>query len=151
MGGAFSLQRGGARRENVISGLVFLGRAASLVQGCTLYRVVGRRPRTGYILWTLEVFGVGWWDGSRAGKLTSFRKKLGKKPAGSISVLVVVLPPLFLPTLPFAHKKARLHLPVQDRQSPCERSMTSDSHTRLAGVALPCLRAKINIVYGLRD
>ena len=47
MGGAFSLQRGEARRENVnhakvISGLVLLGRAASLVQGCTLYRVVGR-------------------------------------------------------------------------------------------------------------
>ena len=41
MGGDFSLQGGVARRENVISGLVFLGRAASLVQGCTLYRVVG--------------------------------------------------------------------------------------------------------------
>ena len=39
MGGVFSLQRGGraAKRVifNVISGLVF-GRAASLVQGCTL-------------------------------------------------------------------------------------------------------------------
>ena len=47
MGGAFFIAKGGARREkgdfNVISGLVFLGRAASLVQGCTLYRVVGQR------------------------------------------------------------------------------------------------------------
>ena len=57
-GWSLFIAKGGARREkgdfNVISGLVFLGRAASLVQGCTLYRVVGRnlkvaeRPRLRY-------------------------------------------------------------------------------------------------------
>ena len=44
-GWSLFIATGGARCEkgdfNVISGLVFLGRAASLVQGCTLYRVVG--------------------------------------------------------------------------------------------------------------
>ena len=61
-GWSLFIAKGGARREkgdfNVISGLVFLGRAASLVQGCTLYRVVGRGEFRRFFLILLLCFLV---------------------------------------------------------------------------------------------
>ena len=61
-GWSFFIAKGGARREkgdfyNVISGLV-LGRAASLVQGCTLYRVVGQSTMLSKCTAVAQVSGI---------------------------------------------------------------------------------------------